>query len=180
MSTSSVPIAAGQQPPVAAGLQPQPDARCECDHLLSQHSTGGELRPCREQVLDRESSFRHRCRCSDFFEADHLSDALAILAGKTLKMPQLRHLEALHTQVTRLREDLAGLKEQAAADAFLQRVAVQLYGKFDVMCEGCDRVREFRTFEPQEAADVLRDEGWELEKKAEGGWRLLCPKCFLT
>ena len=175
MSTKQQPPGAGDQP-MAAAL---PNPRCECDHLLSQHRTEGDIHPCREMVIDGESSFRHTCRCADFNQPDHLGDAIAILNGTTLKMPQLRHLAALNEALTKFKEDVQAARTQAAEEVFLLRVAVQLYGKFSVLCERCDHARDFPAFAGDEAAEVLSNEGWELEKGAES-WKLVCPKCFLT
>lgn len=168
MSTSPQPTGSGQpQPAVNPQPDQQPDVRCDCDHLRSEH---GDSDRCKVFVLDREATFRHLCRCPGFNHTDHLKDAEAIIAGQTLKMPQMRHLEAFHAEIGKLRKEVR-------AAAFMLRVARNSFGKFTVLCEGCNDEQGFSSDGVDEAATWLEQNGWELERR-DTELKLVCANCF--
>jgi hypothetical protein len=128
-------------------------------------------------VLTHASVFRKPCGCDEFHQSDQLAEAHAIIKHTSMMLPAMKHLEALHDAWTKATADLVALRNQVAEEAFNKKVAENLYGKFTVICNGCDYEEDFGGFSTEEAATWLRDNGWELVQSA-GEWKLVCMKCF--
>jgi hypothetical protein len=174
MSTTVATPTTGGGIPSPVPLQ-QSNPRCQCDHLLSQHRPGGL--GCTVLLLDRESTFRHLCRCGGFQpKEDALEEALAIIEDRTLKMPRIIHLEAMRAEYLKVSAALTRIEKQVSDGLFLQRVARNSFGKFTVMCEGCNSEEGFSSDGVGEGATWLEQNGWELELR-EKELKLVCPKC---
>jgi hypothetical protein len=95
-----------------------------------------------------------------------IDEARAIVDERSLKLASSDHLKAV---IARLHQH----EIREANNLFPRKVSDNLFGTFSVSCDNCDTARHFPPYSLHDAADSLRNEGWEVV-----GDKLVCCECF--